>query len=80
MCVCVCACVCVQACVCEIERWSVRGWDLYGLQPIIITSLADSPGTADAKKRLHCVVLRVRLFFFFFFYLPAKRRLPAVSI
>lgn len=26
----------------ERERGSVRGWDLYGQKPIIITSLADS--------------------------------------
>lgn len=52
----------VQACVCEIERWSVRGWDLYGLKPIIITSLADSPESTNAKQRLCCVVLRVLAF------------------
>ncbi len=49
-------------CVFEIERWSFRGWDLYGLPPIIITSLADSPETVNTKQRLCCVVLSVWAF------------------
>ena len=34
--------------VCEYEIKHVRGWDLYGLKPIIITGLADSPITTAA--------------------------------
>ncbi len=57
--------VCASMCVLEIERWSFRGWDLYGPPPIIITCLADSPETVNAKQRLCCVVLRVWVFFIY---------------